>query len=169
VASTANNVPSCTLKIYINDEHYTVPIDTGAAVNVIPQKLLKKSVPLKKSSVILRTWTGEIIPVIGQFDATVKYARHEVQSTFYITKTGLQILVSHDLASKLGISLDLASVSSTSEVDMPVHIEDTLQTLYDGKQNLSIEPVRVQLCAKPEAKLIPARRIPLAYFEEVQN
>ena len=51
-------------------------IDTGAAVSVISEQTRRKIFPnavLSKSSVLLKTYTGELMPVLGEMNVEVKY------------------------------------------------------------------------------------------------
>lgn len=51
-------------------------IDTEAAVSIISQQVYKQSfahLPLEGARVKLKTYTGECIPVLGQFTTTVQY------------------------------------------------------------------------------------------------
>ncbi|XP_028413965.1 uncharacterized protein K02A2.6-like [Dendronephthya gigantea] len=65
-------------------------LDTGSSVSLIPEKLfeskLKESMPLKRSSVTLRTFTGERVPVLGE--AEVKTPSLEELSKSYSVFNG---------------------------------------------------------------------------------
>ena len=53
-------------------------IDTGAAVSIISEKLFQAAFskePLEDAGVKLKTYTGEIMPVLGQFQANVSYEK----------------------------------------------------------------------------------------------
>lgn len=57
-------------------------IDTGAAVSIISEKLFEDvfSVqPLDVTGIKLKMYTGGIMPVLGQFQATVNYENQSEQ------------------------------------------------------------------------------------------
>ena len=56
----------------------TVKLDTGAAVTIISKKCYQehfKDTPLKKSELLLKTYSGEQPSVIGMMDARVQYEK----------------------------------------------------------------------------------------------
>lgn len=60
----------------INAVHVLMQIDTGAAVSIISETVYERSfsyVLLEDASVKLKTYTGQPIPVRGQFMAEVTY------------------------------------------------------------------------------------------------
>ena len=51
-------------------------VDTGGAVTIISEKLRDKVFPkatLQRSSLLLKTYTGETMPVLGEIAVEVKY------------------------------------------------------------------------------------------------
>ena len=65
------------VKVNINNCPINMELDTGSSVSLISQSLynnkFKKSAPLKSSSIVLRTYTGQAVPVLGEFTAEVQY------------------------------------------------------------------------------------------------
>ena len=51
-------------------------LDTGAAVTIISEQKYRESFPkgrLKRSSILLKTYTGERLAVVGDMDVKVQY------------------------------------------------------------------------------------------------
>ena len=62
--------------LQVNGTMMTMEVDTGAAVSLISEETRKKLLPtstLNSATVRLRTYTGEMIKVLGQIDADVVY------------------------------------------------------------------------------------------------
>ena len=67
--------PIC-VGLQVNGSPITMEVDTGAAVSLISEETRKKLLPaatLHHAPVRLRTYTGEMIKVLGQIDADVVY------------------------------------------------------------------------------------------------
>ena len=64
-------------------------IYTEAAVSVISEQTRKKmfpDVPLSKSTLLLKTYTGEVMPVLGEMKVEVKYRSQTVTLTLTIVE-----------------------------------------------------------------------------------
>ena len=62
------------VEVQINGKPLSMEVDTGAAVSLISYKKLKQVLPrikIKKTMVVLRTYTSEAIPVRGEVQAMV--------------------------------------------------------------------------------------------------
>lgn len=65
--------------IQINGKTVPMEIDTGAAVTIMSQATWQTLFPdlsLQKSSVVLKTYTAEQMPVVGQREVKVSYNGH---------------------------------------------------------------------------------------------
>ena len=68
------------LNVDVLGKSISMELDTGAAVSLISEETYKKSFPdvsLQESTVKLKSYSGEDIPVIGQMEVLVKYNRQE--------------------------------------------------------------------------------------------
>ena len=66
--------------VKVNGEPLTMEVDTGAAVTVISDETCKSrfpDVPMRKSSVVLRTYTGQQMRVLGEMEVKVEYKDQE--------------------------------------------------------------------------------------------
>ena len=64
-------------------------IDTGAAVSLISQTTQEDLFPsthLDKSSLVLRTYTAETIPVLGQMEVEVRYGGYTGHHKLYVVR-----------------------------------------------------------------------------------
>lgn len=65
-----------TVDLFINGKKVKMEVDTGAAVTIISERVRKKFFPkekLRPSSLLLRTYTGEAMPVVADIQVQVKY------------------------------------------------------------------------------------------------
>lgn len=64
-------------------------IETGAAVSIVSDTVYKNALhhlPLKKSNVVLKTYTGEPVPVKGIVDVAVQLNNQSATLPLYIVK-----------------------------------------------------------------------------------
>ena len=87
VGATASRPYRAVLEV--NGHPLTMEIDTGAAVSLISKTTQENLFPaarLDKSSLILRTYTAEAIPVLGQMEVQVKYGEYTGCHKLYIVR-----------------------------------------------------------------------------------
>ena len=71
----------------VDDKDIEMEIDTGAAVSIISEQLFQRKFPeqpLDAASVKLRTYTGDVMPVLGQFEAKVSYSKVSSKDNSYL-------------------------------------------------------------------------------------
>ena len=74
-ASEPFNVP-----VLVNRKKLTMELDTGAAVSIISDQTRRSLFPdlqLRNSSLVLKTYTDELMQVVGQLNVRVKYGSQE--------------------------------------------------------------------------------------------
>jgi len=74
-ASEPFNVP-----VLVNGKKLTMELDTGAAVSIISDQTRRSLFPdlqLRNSSLVLKTYTDELMQVVGQLNVRVKYGSQE--------------------------------------------------------------------------------------------
>ena len=83
--------------VNINDRKIEMELDTGAAVSVISettfnQALLSESTTLQPSSIILRTYLGKELPILGTVEVNVEYeSQNETLSLLVIKGQGASL------------------------------------------------------------------------------
>ena len=73
----------------VDGKQIDMDIDTGAAVSIISEKIFQatfQKVPLQAASIRLKTYTGEVMPVLGQFEATVSFKQQTEQLPVVVVK-----------------------------------------------------------------------------------
>ena len=66
-------------------------LDTGAAVSMLPEELLKHKFPntnLQPSSLTLRIYTGEVLETLGELPVCVQYNEQSVSDLILIVVKG---------------------------------------------------------------------------------
>ena len=68
--------PPITVELIINGKEIEMEVDTGAAVSIMGEKTVQEMFPevqLKKSDIVLKTYTAESMEVVGEIDVEVEY------------------------------------------------------------------------------------------------
>ena len=79
---TMDKIKPLSVDVCIDGINLPMELDMGASVSLVSEKTFYHHWPskeLKESSVILRTYTGQVLKVMGCTDATVKYWSQEMQ------------------------------------------------------------------------------------------
>ena len=179
VVRDRSSSPPYRVELRVNDRPLCMEVDTGAAVSLAPESavssLLSPSA-LQSTDVVLKTYTGESIPVLGSLPVTVSYGRQ--------TCTNLKLLVVRGTGPCLmgrdwlrEIRLDwrtVAKVTATSHPPGP--LADEVAALQDRYAEVfeetlgTITPFFATLSVKPDTrpKFCKPRPVPFALREKVE-
>ena len=136
-------------------------IDTGAAVTLISEETYNKHYqdkPLQKSSLKLKTYTGEPLQVVGQVTVTVSYHNQQGSYTLYVVKGAGPSLLGRDWLKH--IRLDWKAIATTvNHINSPSYqtlldqysevFRDELGTLKSIQAHLEVQPNSKPKFCKP--------------------
>ena len=155
----------------VEGHNLTMEVDTGAAVSLVSEETVNNSsflkyLPLKQTSVRLRTYTGQPVSVLGQL--LVKVQHNEAQGTMplQVVKGSGTTLLGRDWLQKFRLdwkTIFKLHTSLTVQEVLDNHKEvfsDKLGTLKDYKVKFYLEEQ-----AKPQ--FLKARPLPLALRDKV--
>ena len=155
----------------VEGHNLTMEVDTGAAVSLVSEETVNNSsflkcLPLKQTSVRLRTYTGQPVSVLGQL--LVKVQHDEAQGTMplQVVKGSGTTLLGRDWLQKFRLdwkTIFKLHTSLTVQEVLDNHKEvfsDKLGTLKDYKVKFYLEEQ-----AKPQ--FLKARPLPLALRDKV--
>ena len=79
---TLKSAKAIILEPLVEGKHLQMELDTGASVSVIPQKIWEEKfseVKLETSTMVLKTYTGEALQVLGEAAVKVQYGKQEAK------------------------------------------------------------------------------------------
>ena len=85
-----STTPPYKVPLVINNVVHTMELDTGASVTLMSETECHKLFPeatLRESSVLLRTYSGDRLPVVGEMDVRVQYGQ-QIQDLVLTVVTG---------------------------------------------------------------------------------
>ena len=160
--------------ISVQDRNLLMEVDTGAAVTVISEATLnqvcgaRSHSRLQPSTVKLRTYTGEEIPVVGGLTVKVQCREQVEQLPLVVVAGDGPSLLGRDWLAKL--KLDWSTIFS-------MHAQDELQTVLDRHETVfspglgKIQGVEARLQVDPDVppRFLKARPVPYALRLKVEK
>ncbi|UYV83155.1 K02A2.6-like, partial [Cordylochernes scorpioides] len=159
----------CKELIYIQGHPVDIKLDTGADVNILPERLIKEwpNMPLLETADCkIYTYTGQQIPVVGKFqlDCKTKYACRKV--TFLIVNNSAVPILGLDECVKLNL---VKRVETISDISVTLTgLLDEYKDVFKGNGHLSYM-YDIKISDKAEPKISPARRLPRALLQPVKE
>ena len=97
--SVSKNKKPISLKIYLEGRPATMQLDTGSAVSVMSEGVYLeylRHIPLKDTSLKLRTYTGKLVKPLGFCYVTVQYQGQSKELPIYVMKNEGPTLVDRE-------------------------------------------------------------------------
>ena len=79
-------------------------IDTGAGRTILPEHIYReklKHIPLERTEITLKTYSGEKLTVIGKFLVKLRHEEIEVEEYIYVVDGNGPTLLGRDMLSKI--------------------------------------------------------------------
>ncbi|KAL5463984.1 hypothetical protein EMCRGX_G032937, partial [Ephydatia muelleri] len=149
-------------------------IDTGSAVTLVSERTWKKwnlDVKLRNSRVLLKTYTGDPISVVGEAKVPVSYNQQLSTLVLYVVKGTGPSLLGRDWLRH--IKLDWKTVGQVASVNRVTMLDSLLKRYHEVFQSGlgTLKGVHAKLQVKPNAvpKFFKARTVPFALREAVEK
>ena len=103
------------ISLQINNQPLQMEVDTGAAVSLISQRTHQEylsQIPLEKSDILLKTYTGEQVPVLGKMKVRVSYLQQSQELWLEVVTGKGPNLMGRNWLKKM--KLNLAEINNVS-------------------------------------------------------
>ena len=169
VVHTSSGNP-LTTTLQVEGHQLTMEIDTGAAVSLVSEETVKnsfmKDLPLHPADVRLRTYTGEVVPVLGKLMVKVEKNEATVTLPLLVIKGGGMTLLGRDWLQNLKLDWkNIFNLNSTVNLQQVLDCHKTVFTDELGTFNKSKVKFYMKEDAKPQ--FLKARQVPLALRDKV--
>ena len=166
--------PPIVVTMEVEGIHLPMEVDTGAAVSVISACTKEARLPaavMKKSGVVLTTYSGEQMKVAGKLEVRVKYGEQTGLFTLYVVEGAGPTLVGRDWLRQ--IRLDWYSIGLLSKQQGQGRLEDLLE-LYSAvfQEEVGVmNTFEAHLQLKPESvpKFHKHRPVPFAIKQATED
>ena len=154
--------------LLVDDQPLHMELDTGAAVSIISesqQRAVFPSATLEKSDMLLKTYTGECMSVVGEMHVDVQYSEQRKPLTLIVVEGDGPPLLGRNWLEHL--TLDWKSIGSVSSNKETARALEELLSSHSAvfRDELgTVQPFRAKLHVQPGArpKFCKARPIPYA-------
>ena len=159
--------------LHLNKHPVKMQIDTGATTTIMSKStfssLWQTPPPLANCSLTLKTYTGELIPVVGEASVLVSYRGQSKQLPLVVVDGAGPPLLGRDWLQHL--KLDWHEVNALST--MPTQLSSLLQkhssAFLPGLGTFSGPPVDIQIASDAKPKFYKARSVPFMLKEKIEE
>ncbi|XP_062865163.1 uncharacterized protein K02A2.6-like [Trichomycterus rosablanca] len=157
-------------------------LDTGSALSIISEadyKRLFSKLPLEKTSVMLKTYTGEEVSPKGKLKVDVTHGNKTHQLELYVLKSGGPALLGREWLRKiqidwheikaLSISPSLKSPNCSSEQRLTQILKDNAMTFEKGIGKLKHIKAKIELDDNATPRFHKARPTPYALRKKIDT
>ncbi|UYV69820.1 K02A2.6-like [Cordylochernes scorpioides] len=159
--------------ISINGNKTSVHLDTGAQINVLPQKVISlwPAKPIiKPTSLKAYAYGHSELPIVGKCEVLCQYGEKKSLCEFIIADVDAQTLTTGDTCEKLEI---LKRINQINSHEMILHdqTKNILEQFHEVFQGVGVINSECKMYTKPEYPPVRAlpRRIPASLGNEVQS
>lgn len=155
-----------TVDLKLEHKHVKFKLDTGAQANVIPYSLLrrigKKNI-LRPTNVKLSTYTGDIIPVKGKCNWTVKYKKKTHVLEFIVVKSDAKPILGINACEQMGLIQRVMELSKSDKMDIFTEYADVFEGIgcLEGEHTIRIDENVIP-------RVHPPRKIPVTLRENLK-
>ena len=157
---TSNSLAEILILLKIESQYCEMGLDTGASLSIISEDLYRekfKDIPMKTTDAILKTYTGQIIPVDGQIDVEVQYGHQQEKLPLVVVRGRGSLLFGRNWLEKIRLNWEKIKQLSPdyrmeSLVSKYSHVfEDTLGTIKSIHAKLEVKADAKPKFFKPRA------------------
>ena len=168
--------PPYMVKLEVNEHPLAMEVDTGAAVSLASESAVATLLPtvqLQHTNVVLKTYTGEPIPVKGILSVDVRYGQqsHKGLKLLIVEGTGPSLLGRDWLRVVRLDWREIGKVSTSASLESRVAaLQHSYQEVFSEKLG-TITPFQAKLSVAPDAqpKFFKPRPVPFALRERVES
>ena len=149
-------------------------VETGAAVSLISYKKLKQVLPrikIKKTMVVLRTYTSEVIPVRGEVQVMVTYGEQEKKLTLYVTRQEGPCLLGREWLTSIRLdwkTIRLAAMD-TNQTGLHEMLKRYDEVFQDELGTMKTIKAKLKLKENATPKFHRPRTVPFALKEAIEQ
>jgi len=165
------------VELHVNGQPLTMEVDTGAGVSIASESVLNSLLPsakLQKTSVVLKTYTGEQIPVKGSILVDVDYGQQHYKNLKLLVVQGSgPNLMGRDWLRVVKLdwrTIGKVAMSESSLEGRVAALQDKYQEVFSETLG-TITPFQAKLNVAKDAtpKFFKPRSVPFALREWVEN
>ena len=168
--SSQENAP-LVIEFTVNGQPLQMELDTGASISLISEqqyKQLQDASPLEKSSVILRTYTGENLSILGNIRVVATYNNQTNKLPLLVVKGDGPNLMGRDWLARFIV--DWHSIHQLQSPNKLNNLLTKFENIFKDELGTVKEvKAHIQLNQNSEPKFHKARTVPVALQQKVEE
>ena len=167
--NTDSQAPPVLLPMKLNDSNIYLGLDTGASVTVISEQSWKetlKSVPLQATNVVLKTYSGERLDVLGKASVTVEYKNQVAGLLVYVSKGEGPNLMGRNWLGHINLDWGYIKKVSTALDDV---LSKHAKVVEEGLGTMKGVEAKLSLKEGSKPKFCKPRSVPFALREVIER
>lgn len=169
------------INVYLNGKMQNFEVDSGVKYSLLSDydfKLLDLKIPLENSSIVFRSYSGNIIKPLGRVQVKIKYHSKEIVGDLHIVPNGHEALLGREWIRALQIELhqidnEMFSTKSVSQISTKTSTEDVISIFSNiFEERIGCVPnfqVSLQLREGSKPVFTREREVPYALRERVNK
>ena len=170
VKSPTGRIPPLKVPVLIDGCEVPMEIDTGASRSIMSENVFRSIWPKRKlqaSSIKLRTYSKEPLPVVGALKVNIECNDQTAQHTLLVVKGDGPTLFGRDWLSV--IRLDWHRIHHTSSSDLQVLLDKHRDVFQEGLGTFKGRKARIEVEAGAKPRYCKARTVPFALRSKVEE
>ena len=158
------------LKVEVQGKIIPMELDTGAAMSLLSEETYQKffsGISLQQSTVKLKSYSGEDIPVLGQMDVLVKYNQQEENLPLLVVKGSGCSLFGRNWFSR--ISLNWGEIHQVCNSSLKAVLDRHAAVFQEGLGKLIGYSAKITLDPQATPRFCKARPVPYALKTKVEE
>ena len=157
--------------VTVNDKEMNMELDTGAAVSVISASTYQRrfsETPLRTTSTVLSTYTGEVMALAGEIKVKVRYGEQNAQLPLYVVKGDGPSLLGRDWMQV--IRLDWSSICTVARQTKAQDIMAKFPEVFkEGLGHMNTFTATLKLKEGANPRFVRAMPVPFALKEAIEQ
>ncbi len=154
-------------ELSIDGRRVKMEVDTGASVTIVNEETYNnvlKVKPLRKSTVRLKTYTSELIPVMGELDVTVLFRQQEKELRLIVVAGKGPNLVGRDWLEEFNYAIgNIKQLSHTvADTDLDHVLLEHADVFKEGIGHMKDMEVKIRISDDATPKFCKPRPVPYA-------
>lgn len=158
-------------KVTVNGQEILFKVDTGAQTNVLPLKEYRKLVDkpkIEQKNIVLRSYTGEQIPVMGVCYPDIECNNQKGKEVFVVVPQDCQPILGLDCCERYKFINRLHTVHTVEKVISESQMTTEFKDVFEGIGCLPVT-YKIQLREDAVPVIHPARKVPIALQDRLKT
>ncbi|PIK56483.1 hypothetical protein BSL78_06598 [Apostichopus japonicus] len=157
--------------IKIDGQSVRMEVDTGASMSIVSEKTFKANWPNKewhKTDIVLRTYTGATVEILGETEVTVEYQRQKCKLLLIVIRGEGASLLGRDWLQKIRLDWNSFYVNNVTRERLSDLLKAHSELFKEGLGLLKGTTAKIYVDSQVNPKFYKPRSVPYAMRNKVE-